>query len=85
MNSKLMWYVKNGKDTIRSIRLSLCCEKEIEILREKGIGELRRNRLKRLLEEASCEGVRLTHTDLTLILLTSKSTLKRDLRACGIR
>ncbi len=85
MNGKLMWFVKNGKDTIRSIKLSLCCEKETEILRKKGIGELRRQRLRRLLEEAFHEGVRLSHTDLTLILLTSKSTLKRDLKACGIR
>lgn len=84
MGGKLIWYVKGDKDTIRSIKLSLCCEDEEEVLKEKGIGELRRRRLLRVLKETSSQGVKLTYTDLTLILLTSKSTIKRDLKANGI-
>lgn len=78
------YYVRSGRDTLRQVKLTLCCEKDMELLK-RGISSLRRVRLKRLMNEAASQGVRLSYRDLSLLLLASKATIKRDLRSDGIR
>lgn len=45
-----------------------------------GLAEQRRETLRRLVREAEGQGVRLSYSDLSIILLSSRATLKRDVR-----
>lgn len=80
MKGNLTYWAKEGRDTLKSLRLTLCCDDDTEYVHSSGLAELRRRRIKRLLEEAQRQGIRLSYRDLSLILLTSKATLKRDMQ-----
>lgn len=80
MKGNLVYWRREGRDKIKSLKLTYCCDSDLDILNRSGLAELRRQRGLRLLSEASEQGAKLSYQDLSLILLTSKSTLKRDLR-----
>jgi Protein of unknown function (DUF1670) len=66
-----------------SVRLTLHAAADFDNTGATPVGELRRRRLQRLCEEALEQGGLLTQEDLALLLTTSESTIKRDLR--GLR
>lgn len=72
---------KKLSDCVRlSVRLTLHASDDLENL-EQGIVQLRRRRIARLCQEAHDQGALLTQEDLAVLLTTSVSTIKRDLRA----
>ena len=75
MSGTLTYWVSLGENRLRSVRLTLCSADDRD---SKGLAELRRRKLSRLLDEAMRQGARLSYRDLSLIMLTSKATLKRD-------
>jgi len=77
MEAILRYLVYSGKDSLREVRLTVCDEADMALA---GLAKKRRARIRRLLEEARSQGVRLTYTDLCMILLSSRATLKRDIR-----
>lgn len=81
----ITYYVRNGRNTLRGIKLTLWTVDDMEYLKSSGVSMLRRLRIRRLLHEAMAQGVRLSYKDLSLLLLASKATIKRDLKADGIR
>lgn len=76
MSGTLTYWVSEGNSRIRSLRLTVCSEDDS---RCNGLAELRRKRLGRLLGEALTQGARLSYRDLSMIMLVSKATLKRDI------
>ena len=69
---------KKLSDCVRlSVRLTLHASDDLE----QGIVQLRRRRIARLCHEAHDQGALLTQEDLAILLTTSVSTIKRDLRA----
>lgn len=74
MGGVLTYWVPDGKDRFRSLRLSF------SPLKNGRLSVARREKLISLLREASLQGAVLRQTDLCLILLASRATLKRDLR-----
>ena len=60
--------------------LTVVSEDDDEILAKQGLACLRQMRLLRLCREAHEQGAVLGYEDLTTLLLTSLSTIKRDLR-----
>lgn len=83
MKGSLVYWVRDGNGILRSVRLTVCCEKDADVLGSGGLAALRRVRIQRLISEAEKQGARLSYRDLSLILLASKSTLKRDRRSGG--
>ncbi|MBI5640939.1 MAG: DUF1670 domain-containing protein [Nitrospirae bacterium] len=83
MSGSLIYWVKESRERLRSLRLTVCSEMDADILSSFGLAELRRRRIQRLLDEAKNQGVNLSYRDLSLILLTSRSTLKRDIKVSG--
>jgi len=84
MNGTLTYWVTEGGNRLRSLKLTVCAEGEDSGC---GLAELRRKRLSRILSEALAQGARLSYRDLSIIMLASKATLKRDvsrLRRQGI-
>ena len=81
----ITYYVRNGRDTLKGIKLTLCCEEDLKYLKSSGISQLRRLRIRRLLQEAMAQGARLSYRDLSLLVLASKATIKRDLKADAVR
>lgn len=81
MKANLTYWVRESKARLKSLKLTVCSEDENMVLNEKGLAALRRQRLQRLIEEAREQGAKLSYRDLSLILLTSKATLKRDIRS----
>ncbi|MDA8434176.1 MAG: DUF1670 domain-containing protein [Nitrospiraceae bacterium] len=81
MKGNLVYWVREGNERMRSLRLTVCSEKDSDVLSRGGLAELRRLRAQRLVSEAEKQGARLSYRDLSLILLASKSTLKRDFRS----
>lgn len=75
MSGTLTYWVSLGDNRLMSVRLTLCSEDDRDT---RGLADLRRRRLSRLLNEARLQGARLSYKDLSLIMLTSKATLKRD-------
>ncbi len=75
MSGTLTYWVSDGKNNVRSLKLTVCSEDDRG---NKGVIDLRRRRLWRLIAEASRQGIRLSYRDLSMITLSSKSTLKRD-------
>lgn len=76
MSGTLVYWAQEGGNRLRSLRLTVCSEDD------RGVGDLRnlrRKRLSRILKEASIQGARLSYSDLSIIMLTSKATLKRDI------
>jgi biotin operon repressor len=69
-------------DCVRvSVRLTLHAPADFDSAGSTAVSHLRRQRLQRLCEEALAQGGLLSQEDLALILTTSESTIKRDLRA----
>lgn len=64
----------------RRILLTLVSEDDDAILAKQGLASLRQARIIRLCRQAHEQGALLAYEDLTNLLLTSLSTLKRDLR-----
>jgi len=64
-----------------SVRLTLHAPADFDSTGPSALSDLRQRRLRRLCEEALDQGGLLTQEDLALILTTSESTIKRDLRA----
>lgn len=75
MNGILTYWVKEGANNLRTISLTICTDEDCELA---SVSASRRNKLTRLLSEASEQGCRLTYSDLSMIMLTSRATLKRD-------
>lgn len=80
MKGNLIYWVRESRETLRSLKLTVCGENDTDILNSQGLAELRRIKMQRLIDEARDQGAKLSYRDLTLIMLTSKSTLKRDVK-----
>lgn len=61
-----------------NLRLTLVSGEDLEILKSEGLAGLRRKRLLRLSNEAVAQGALLCYDDLCCLLVSSLSTLKRD-------
>lgn len=61
-----------------ALRMTLVGVDDLRILGSDGLAGLRRTRLVRLASEAVAQGVLLGYEDLSRLLMTSSSTLKRD-------
>lgn len=85
MKGSLVYWIKESNERLKGLRLTYCGENDLDILSNSGLAGLRRTRMSRLIDEAKKQGVRLSYRDLSLILLTSRSTLKRDMRVFGKR
>lgn len=64
----------------KRVLLTLVSEDDGDTLARQGLSSLRQARMLRLCREAYEQGALLAYEDLTHLLLTSMSTLKRDLR-----
>ena len=62
----------------RSLNLTLVEQEDFNILKSDGLAGLRRKRLLRLATEAVSQGAMLGYEDLCCLLVSSVSTLKRD-------
>lgn len=76
MSGTLTYWVSDGENKFRSLRLTVCSDEDRGAL---GHAERRRRRLSRLIREARNQGASLSYRDLCIIMLTSKATLKRDI------
>jgi hypothetical protein len=81
MKARLVYWMRESRERLKGVTLTYCCDDDSDVLSRSGLAELRRQRALRLLKEAETQGAKLSYRDLSLILLTSKSTLKRDLGA----
>lgn len=84
MSGTLMYLVKDRDNTFKSLKLTICTDDD---RLSGGLANLRRKRLRRILDEASRQGAGLSYRDLSMIMLSSKATLKRDvthLRKLGV-
>ena len=75
MSGTLTYWVHDGKNSLKSLRLTLLSEED----HGAGVAVTRRKRLGRIIEEAIWQGAKLSYHDLGMIMLTSKATLKRDM------
>jgi hypothetical protein len=80
MKGRLVYWAKSGKSTLKSLTLTVTSDEDSETQGLSSLSELRQRKILMLLEEAQNQGVKLSDRDLSLILLTSKATLKRDIR-----
>lgn len=64
---------------VKPLFLTLIDAQDEDILSSQGISELRKRRILRLTHEAHKQGMPLGYEDLNAILLSSVSTLKRDI------
>jgi len=64
----------------KAVLLTLNDGNDLEILEKEGLAACRQTRIMRLSEEASSQGAYLTCEDLAIILTSSISTIKRDIR-----
>jgi len=67
----------NGKNKV--LKLTLIGQGDSDTLRSEGLAALRRKRLLRIVKEAVQQGALLGYEDLSALLVTSVSTLKRDI------
>lgn len=74
---RIEYFIKNGS-SCKKVLLTLVGQSDEEVLREEGLRGLRLRRLLRLTNEAKEQGCLLSYEDLAALLLTSVSTLKRD-------
>ena len=65
----------------KALMLTLIDMSDEDILSAHGLSELRKKRLVRLTEEAWKQGMLLSYEDLNALLLSSVSTLKRDVNS----
>lgn len=80
MECNLVYWMRESRERLKGLKFTYCCDNDLAILNSSGLAELRRQKALRLMAEAEKQGARLSYRDLSLILLTSKSTLKRDMR-----
>lgn len=84
MSGTLIYWVPDGEGRLKLLRLTVCSDEDAD---GGGLANQRRRRLTRILSEASGQGASLSYRDLSMIMLASKSTLKRDvsyLRSHGL-
>jgi hypothetical protein len=67
------------------VRLELAVAEDQEVLRERGLGAMRQQRLARLARQARVQGGLLTIEDLAYLTCSSTATVKRDVAACRAR
>lgn len=75
VSGKLVYWVPEGEGRLRTLKLTVCAEED---RLSGGLANLRRRRLGRIMAEAVSQGARLSYRDLSMIMLVSKATLKRD-------
>ena len=75
MDGTLTYWVPEGGNRLKSLTLTVCSRGEDSGC---GLAERRRRRLSRILSEAVAQGARLSYRDLSIIMLASRATLKRD-------
>lgn len=63
----------------KAAMLTLCHDEDLKILATDGLSKTRQNRIRRITQEAKDQGTLLTHEDLSYLLSTSPSTIKRDI------
>lgn len=73
---RIEYFLKNG--SVRKIFLTIVGQSDEEVLKREGLRGLRLRRILRLTHEAEEQGTLLRYEDLSALLLTSISTLKRD-------
>lgn len=73
---RIEYFKKNGSN--KRIILTLIGQSDEDVLKREGLKGLRLRRIIRLTHEAQDQGVLLSYEDLSALLLTSISTLKRD-------
>ena len=78
---KLKYYIAARKQEYRTLMLTLVDAADEDTLSSQGLSELRKKRIVRLTEEAQKQGMLLTYEDLNALLLSSVSTLKRDINS----
>lgn len=72
-------YEVYASDTERmKLHLTLVGLEDFDVLKSEGLAALRRRRLGRLTREALAQGWPLSYDELSMLLFTSVSTLKRD-------
>jgi hypothetical protein len=76
MSGTLIYWVPDGENRLRLLRLTVCSEEDGA---SGGLASQRRKRLTRIIKEALGQGASLSYRDLSMIMLASKSTLKRDI------
>ncbi len=74
---RIEYFLKNG--SARKIFLTVVGQSDEEVLKREGLRGLRLRRILRLTREAEEQGALLSYEDLSALLLTSISTLKRDI------
>ena len=83
MDCMLTYWIKDAEMGLKALRLTVMSDDEAG---QSGLSALRRRRLLRIAAEARVQGCRLTYSDLSVIMLSSRATLKRDvgyLRSLG--
>jgi Fic family protein len=75
---RIEYILRNGSKA-RKVLLTLIGQSDEDILKREGLRGLRLRRLVRLTREAEEQGSLLSYEDLSALLLTSISTLKRDI------
>ena len=83
MDCMLTYWIKDAEEGPKALRLTVMSGDEAGW---SGLSTLRRMRLLRIVAEARVQGHRLTYSDLSVIMLSSRATLKRDvtyLRSLG--
>jgi len=75
MNCTLKYNAKGCLSEARNLKLTVISDNEDG---HSGLAGVRRERLLRMVAEARLQGGRLTYADLSMIMLASRSTLKRD-------
>lgn len=76
MSGTLTYLVEVGANSLRALKLTICSVEDRS--NGDGLADVRRKKLNRLLNEALTQGARLSYRDLSMIMLTSRATLKRD-------
>lgn len=74
MKGILVYWVSDGVNRMRALRLTFCADED-----RGAIPQIRRQRIARILLEADHQGAKLNYRDLSMIMLSSKATLKRDM------
>lgn len=74
MSGTLVYWVPDDGSRLTALKLTVCSKED-----NGGVPSARRKRLSRIILEANSQGAKLSYRDLSLILLTSKATLKRDI------
>ena len=77
---KVEFEVNGQNGRARKLKLTLVENSDADVLSREGLAGLRRKRIVRLAREALDQGYKLGYDELSRLLLTSLSTLKRDVK-----